>query len=283
MASAKEIIIKPISSIDANRIIRTIHYSHKVVNNSQLHFGVFLNGKCGGVLQFGPSLDKRKIMRLVRETGWNEFLELNRMALADWMPKNSGSRALSVCIRLIRQHYPYIKWIISFADGTQCGHGTQYQAVGFYLTGIKRNNQIWQAPTGARFSRTSLTDGRSKAQQRQAVNLCYRVTVTKGSNILESGGASMKSFIDSGFKPLLGYQFRYIYFLDLLYKDKLTVPILPYSKIDEVNGRMYKGKLISGVGSIDNDAATIHAAEGGVTPTPTLQNFIGQKAVKLDG
>lgn len=33
MASAKDIIIKPISSFDANRIIKLLHYSHKVVNN----------------------------------------------------------------------------------------------------------------------------------------------------------------------------------------------------------------------------------------------------------
>lgn len=241
MVSAKDIIIKSISSQDGNRIIKRLHYSGKVVQNSQLHFGVFLDGKCGGALSFGPSLDKRKIMGLVEGTGWNEFIELNRMALADWMPKNSGSRALSVCMRLIRKHYPHIKWVVSFADGTQCGHGTQYQAAGFYLTSIKKNNQVYQAPSGARFSRTSLTDGRSKQQQKEAVDLCYRVTVTKGSNILDTGGASMRSFIDSGFKALPGYQLRYIYFLDPTTKERLTVPILPYSKIDEMGARMYKG------------------------------------------
>ncbi len=85
MGEAKNIIIKPISSKDANSIIRTLHYSGKVVNNSQVHFGVFYDGKCGGALQFGPSLDKRKIIGLVKDTKWNEFIELNRMALADWL------------------------------------------------------------------------------------------------------------------------------------------------------------------------------------------------------
>lgn len=136
MASAKDIIIKPIKSQDANRIIRQLHYSHKVVPNSQLHFGVFLDNKCGGALSFGPSMRKDLIISLVKGTRWNEFIELNRMALSDWMPKNSGSRVLSVCMKLIKKHYPYIKWVVSFADGTQCGHGTQYQAAGFVLTQI---------------------------------------------------------------------------------------------------------------------------------------------------
>ena len=56
------------------------HYSGKVVNNSTLHFGVFLEGNLHGVMSYGPSLDKSKIIGLVKDTGWNEFLELNRMA-----------------------------------------------------------------------------------------------------------------------------------------------------------------------------------------------------------
>jgi len=116
MASAKDIIIKPISSKDAREIIRKLHYSGKVVNNSQIHFGVFLDGQCGGALQFGPSLDKRKIMPLVSGTKWNEFIELNRMALADWLPRNGESRAISISMRLLRKYYPHIKWVISFAD-----------------------------------------------------------------------------------------------------------------------------------------------------------------------
>ncbi len=96
MSKAKEIIVKPISSKDAARIVKSCHYSGKVVQNSQLHFGVFLDGKCGGAMQFGPSLDKRKIQGLVRDTSWNGFIELNRMAFADWLPRNSESRAISV-------------------------------------------------------------------------------------------------------------------------------------------------------------------------------------------
>lgn len=60
LGDAKQIIVKPISATDANRIVKALHYSGKVVNNSQLHLGVFLDGRCGGVMQFGPSLDKKK-------------------------------------------------------------------------------------------------------------------------------------------------------------------------------------------------------------------------------
>lgn len=269
MGDAKRIIVKPISRQDADKVIKALHYSGKVVNNSQLHLGVFLDGKCGGALQFGPSLDKRKIVSLVEGTGWNEFIELNRLAFADWLPRNSESRAIAYSMRWIRKTYPHLKWIVSFADATQCGDGTIYRASGFILTGIKRNTQIWEAPQGDRFSRTSLTDGRSKQQQQQANRLC-RVSATKAGNILTTGGASMSSFKDAGFVPLPGFQLRYIYFLDPESRHRLTVPELQFSEIDRMNARMYLG--IKRPSSIDSDASAIHAEEGGANPTDGLHS-----------
>jgi len=88
MPSAKEIVMKPIESGRANDLMRDLHYSGKVVNNSQLHIGVFLHGKLEGALQFGPPLDKRKVLPLVEDTEWNGMMELNRMAFSDNLPRN---------------------------------------------------------------------------------------------------------------------------------------------------------------------------------------------------
>lgn len=82
MASAKDIVIKPISAKAANALVKRVHYSGKVVNNSILHLGVFLNDKLEGVMSFGSPMDKRKVLPLVGGTQWNGMLELNRMHLA---------------------------------------------------------------------------------------------------------------------------------------------------------------------------------------------------------
>lgn len=288
MASAKDIHIAPISSADARALVRRIHYSGKVANNSQLHFGVFLDGRLEGAMQFGPSLDKRKIQGLVRDTGWNDFLELNRMAFSDRLPRNSESRALGVAFRLIRKHYPHIEWIISFADGTQCGDGTIYRAAGFVLTAIKKNDQIWAAPEGETFSRVSLTDGRSKQQQQQAKNIVHHVTQTNGPAIMlamsmhgvcspgqkdkmaaTGGGASMRVYEEAGFKPLDGFQLRYIYFLNSAARARLAVPVLPFSKIEELGAGMYRGEKVKR----GKEQAPEHPSGlGGATPTTTLQS-----------
>jgi hypothetical protein len=44
MATAKDIHIAPISAKDAAALVKRVHYSGKVVQNSQLHLGVFLDG-----------------------------------------------------------------------------------------------------------------------------------------------------------------------------------------------------------------------------------------------
>lgn len=303
MSGAKDMVLRTITAQEANECVRRLHYSGKVVNNSQIHIGAFLNGKLEGALQFGPSLDKRKIMGLVSGTGWNEFIELNRMAFTDALPRNSESRALSVAMKLIRKHAPHIKWVVTFADGAQCGDGTIYRAAGFVLTGIKENNQIWEMPSGYTFprlvatnsnpgsgrdavlhrvlseagpreSRTSLTDGRSKKQQAAARQTLSRVTATKGGHIQETGAASMKQYIDAGARPIPVYQLRYIYFIDPSCRDRLTVPILPFTEIARRGAGMYRGQPRAG--SLDSEATEVHSDQGGATPTPALQ----QQAVR---
>ena len=148
MGSPKDIEVKVIPAKIANPFVRYTHYSGKIVNNSSLHFGCFLNGTLHGVLSFGPSLDKSKIAPLVEGTKFNEFLELNRMAFDDKLPRNSESRCIGICLRLIKKNAPHIKWVISYADGTQCGDGTIYRASNFVLTDIKENAGILQLPSG---------------------------------------------------------------------------------------------------------------------------------------
>ena len=248
MPSAKDIVIKPITMHAARAIVKKIHYSGKVTN-SQLHFGVFLNGKLEGALQFGPSIDKRKTAGLVNGSLWSEFTELNRMALSDALPKNSESRALAICIKLIRKNYPQIKWIISFSDGAQCGDGTIYRASGFCLTGIKKNTQMLRMPNGDIVAKKTLDSGLSKG-----------------------GVFGSKIARDQGAVPLVGYQLRYVYFLDKSYRDKLTVPILPFSDIDKLGAGMYKGERVSiSARRVKKANSGDQLESGGAVPTSTLQ------------
>lgn len=237
MGRAKEIGVKVIPSSIANAFMKRHHYSKKVVNNSKLHFGVFFEGELHGVMSYGSSLDKSKIIGLVEGTKWNEFLELNRMAFDDVLPRNSESRAISMSIKLIKRNAPHVKWIVSFADGCQCGDGTIYRASNFVLTGMKRNESLYRLKSGEVIHQMTLQSSPMQPRPELGGRTFYDV----------SGGTySLKEWERiTGAKPIEGFQLRYIYFIDKRYRERLTVPEIPFSKIDEIGAGMYKGKKIT--------------------------------------
>ena len=49
----------------------------------------------------------------------------------------------------------------------------------------------------------------------------------------------------SGSRLLEGWQLRYIYFIDPECRKRLTVPEIPFSKIDEIGAGMYKGEKVT--------------------------------------
>jgi hypothetical protein len=238
-ASAKAIRVAPITRQDADALVKAVHYSGKVVRNSQLHLGVFLDGRLEGAMQFGPSLDKRKVQGLVSGTRWDGFLELNRLAFSDRLPRNSESRAISVAMRLLRQHYPQVEWVISFADATQCGDGTIYRAAGFTLTKITKNSTLWGGPNGEVIANATV----NSSPLRGKGEVIAGVTLRKGAHILgeSNGAASMKRYRAAGWAPLPGFQLRYIYFLNPAARARLTCEEVPFARIAEMRASMYLG------------------------------------------
>lgn len=213
MGRAKEIIVKVITSKVANAFIRKTHYSGKVVPNSTLHFGCFLDNNLHGVMSYGPPLAKKKSIGLVEGTGWNEFIELNRMAFDDFLPKYSESRCIAISIRLIKKNAPQIKWIQSFADGCQCGDGTIYRASGFILTDIKDNTNLRINPANGEPMHTI-----------QAMHL-------KIGKVFNT------------WQKLKGKQLRYVYLIDKT--CVINTQALSFDEIDKQGAGMYKGKKIT--------------------------------------
>ena len=248
MGRAKDLLIKPITSKAAAVICKSIHYSGKVVQNSQVHLGVFLDGKCGGVMQFGPPMDRNRMAGLVRGTRPREMIELNRMAFAEWLPRNGESRALGVAMRLLRDRYPHLKWVVSFADGCQCGDGTIYRAAGFALTGIKKNASLLRMPDGTVMAKKSLDDKIDK----------------------RSGAYGSVAAVRSGAVPLVGFQLRYVYFLHKAERCNLVPNEIPFSEIARVGAGMYRGEKRAA--SIGNDASGFQPGEGGEIPTAALHS-----------
>jgi len=233
MVSAKDILIKLIPSKVGRPFIKRNHYSGKAVNNSNIHFGVFLNERLEGVLSFGPPLDKRKMLGVVEGGKWDSIIELNRMAFTDRLPRNSESRSIAFCMRALAKHYPNLRAVISFSDGCQCGDGTIYRASGFALTAIKENKNLCKLPSGEVVHKMTLESNGTKKRDELGGISYFDLT---------GGSYSFSKYIKAAnAEVLIGYQLRYVKTVN---GGKLNCETLPFSEIDRRGARMYKGESL---------------------------------------
>jgi hypothetical protein len=244
MSEVKSLIIKSIDSKSARKLVSLYHYSGKSTQNSQIHLGVFLNDKIEGVLQFGPSLNNRLMAKNLK-IKMSEFLELNRMAFSDRLPKNSESRALGVSLRLLKKTYSHLKVIISFADACQCGDGTIYRASGFRLNKITKNSSLLEMPNGE-----------------------IKATKALAHQIFKNGIDGASYWKKNGAKPIVGYQMKYLYFFDK--KLEKQFDFIDFKKIPD-HVKMYKGQKRAS--SVESGTSDFQSERGGESPTDALQIY----------
>lgn len=232
MGKAKDIIVKVLPKKIADDFVKKNHYSHKVAATGLVNFGAFIGNNLIGVAQWGRPINKYLHLHLVDSTKWNDFLELNRLVCIDDTPRNTESRFISICLKLLKKYAPQVKWVISYADACSCGDGTIYRASGFNLLQINDSEQLYVLPNGEKLHLMALQGGHYSSKRKE---------------MLKAGYTNPKDYIINilGGKKLVGKQLKYIYFIDKSCKDRLTVPIIPFTEIDKLGAGMYKGEKVS--------------------------------------
>lgn len=197
--------VKEIPRVLANEIIIANHYSKKVYAGSTIHLGVFIKGDLMGVLQYGYAMNPASQGSVVRGTEIDEYLELNRMWISDEVGKNAESQAISYSIKFIKQKYPKIKWIQSFAD-ERCGKfGIVYQACNFDYYG-EHESIFWEYK-----------------------NEWYHNSLMTRAPHLSKMAEFIQKHRDEATSHKLR-QFRYIFFLDKRCRKKCLLKPQPYPK-----------------------------------------------------
>ena len=197
-----------VAAIPAQKARETVlrhHYSQSVVNNSYIHLGVYYKDNFAGVLQFGYALQPACAGGIVEGTVQGEYLELNRMWLAEVCPRNSESMAISYAVKYIRRASPSVAWIQSFAD-ERCGRlGVVYQASNFLYLGS--HVATFYFLDGDYYHKLLLT--------------AHLKTNGKGRILRENAGRALK---------LTYRQYRYILFLKQSWRKRLRLKVQPYPK-----------------------------------------------------
>jgi len=204
---SKDFYIKEIDRKLANKVIVKNHYSKKFYNATYIHLGLFVNEELQGVLQYGYAMNPASCGSVVEGTEQNEYLELNRMWIADNVGEYPESRAISYSLKYIRRKYPKIKWIQSFADERCGGFGIVYQACSFGYYG-EHKSDFWELD-GETYHNSIKT---SEKAGKKGYNL-----LNDPKNADRVNRYSLR-------------QFRYIKFLDQREKKKCLLKEQPYPK-----------------------------------------------------
>lgn len=157
------------------------------------------------MLQLGYALNPASAGKIVEGTVQGEYLELNRMWLADVCPRNSESMAISYAVKYIRRASPSVGWIQSFAD-ERCGRlGVVYQASNFLFL-------------GAHVSPFYFLDG---DYYHNIIMTSHRKSCLRGQILRENKDRAI---------PLAYRQFRYILFLKQSWRKRLRLKVQPHPK-----------------------------------------------------
>ncbi len=128
-----KLLIKEIDRELAKDIIIKNHYSHKWNTAfGKVNVGIFQcgNDKCLGVASFGNLMNPKSFKQFNKDFTQDNIIELNRLWIDDCLGKNAETILLGASWKIIRQNYPNIKAVQSFADG-RLGCGTIYKASNF--------------------------------------------------------------------------------------------------------------------------------------------------------
>ncbi len=202
---SRDYYVAAIPAALAREIVTRHHYSHRVVNNSYVHLGVYYRRNLAGVLSFGYALNPARAGKVVEGTGNRDYLELNRMWLADVCPRNSESMAIAYSLRYIKKVLPGVAWVQSFAD-ERCGRwGVVYQAANFLYVGSHRTDFMFL----------------DCDYYHKLLVTAHRKGGARGRVIREGLGRALR---------LSFRQFRYVFFIKGAWRKRLRLPVLPYPK-----------------------------------------------------
>ncbi len=190
MSDSIKIIEAPNKMVD--KLVEKYHYSHKATKN---RFKSFIINNGLGFMQLGYGIRphiKHNISKFITSDNYCEF---DRMWLCDELPKNSESKCIGMLMTYLKIKYPYIKFVITYADGSVGNFGTIYKASNAIFID-KIPVDFYLLPSGERIHPVSMWH-RHKTRAWNKINKIY-----------------------SGIKHIKNteFQYRYLYILSNKYK-----------------------------------------------------------------
>lgn len=138
--------VAPVGYDTARLVIADAHYIGRPGSTS-VALGLYVDGVLGGVITYG-TIPRNNAEAICGPEHAASVLELTRLALYDWLPRNSESWLISQSFRWLRQHRPDVRLLISYADQAQGHVGTIYQATNWIYTGASTGDVVYRLDDG---------------------------------------------------------------------------------------------------------------------------------------
>jgi hypothetical protein len=135
-----------VSREEIETVIADTHYIGRPGSTS-VSLGLWLDDDLAGVITYGtiPAPNARAICG----PEWEQrVLELTRLAVYDWAPRNTESRFIAESFRYLRDARPDVSILISYADSGYGHVGTIYQATNWIYTGISGGDVLYRCADG---------------------------------------------------------------------------------------------------------------------------------------
>ena len=205
-AALQDMMVACIAIRIAKELIVLNHYLHTLPGGTAMAFGVLLGGRLLGALTLGAG--PTNAYRLVEGASPRHCIALTRLWLSEELPPNAESRVIGIVLRNLARHTD-LKFVVSYADPSQGHVGTIYQASNWLYLGLSQATPLYSlAGESPRHSRSfSHSFG------------------TRDVSHFAARGVPLHKVPQ---QP----KHRYFYPLDPSCRDQLSVPVLPYPKLE---------------------------------------------------
>lgn len=140
------LVLREARANEVDPLVRKYHYSHKNTTN---RFKSFLVNRGMGFLQLGYGIRPHMKHKISKHITKDNYCEFDRMWLSDELPKFSESEVIGLLISYLKQVYPRIHFMITYADGSVGNTGVIYKATNAFKIG-KKKVDFYILPSGER-------------------------------------------------------------------------------------------------------------------------------------
>ena len=129
-------IVKEVSKELALEMVKEYHYSNTLPKLNKHFIGFFLDDRIVGLVTLGwGTRPLHTIKKIFPSLESKDYYEIGRMCMLEEMPKNSESQMISKLVKYIKENFPEIKVLFTWADGVMGKPGYVYQACSFLYGG----------------------------------------------------------------------------------------------------------------------------------------------------